>query len=468
MKSLTKKIFITIITGIIIIIFGAWGMGDLFSTGNKNIVAEVDSKKIYIKDYLNYARLYVRKKNNNQLGERDHAIILNGLISEKIYEKFAEDLGIIINDKSLAFFIKNDENFKDKNGKFSRIEYEKYLLINNLNPKTVESFYKKELIKKISIDVFINGISDTKFHITKLENDFLKQVKIEYYKLDISNIPSEKEISDYFISNKDKFSLGEMRNGQYADLGHASLGFKEENDEYYKTIDKIENDLINNLNFSEIIKKYKLNIKQIELMSKAGLNKTRLKSVQSNFSKALFSLNKNFSTEIFEIDNAKYLINIKNVQKKGILNLNNQIKKEITTIINFQKNKLLSEKIERSKNNKEFYETAKKNNLKIKEIFFKNILDGKKIFNQRNMQKIFSKKTVSSNLSILEGNNIYIVRINKISKNKDKKENLDYALSNQIKQDFKALILRDLDKYLIKNYPVKLNNKIFNQVKKSL
>ena len=109
------------------------------------------------------------------MGERDHAIILNGLISEKIYEKFAEDLGIIINDKSLAVFIKNDENFKDKSGKFSRIEYEKYLLINNLNPKTVESFYKKELIKKISIDVFINGISDTKFHTTKLENDFLKQ-----------------------------------------------------------------------------------------------------------------------------------------------------------------------------------------------------------------------------------------------------------------------------------------------------
>ena len=468
MKSLTKKIFITIITGIIIIIFGAWGMGDLFSTGNKNIVAEVDSKKIYVKDYLNYARLYVRKKNNNQLGERDHAIILNGLISEKIYEKFAEDLGIIINDKSLAFFIKNDENFKDKNGKFSRIEYEKYLLINNLNPKTVENFYKKELIKKISIDVFINGISDTKFHTTKLENDFLKQVKIEYYKLDILNIPSGKEISDYFNNNKDKFSLGEMRNGQYADLGYASLGFKEENDEYYKTIDNIENDLINNLNFSEIIKKYKLNIKQIELMSKAGLNKTRLKSVQNNFSKALFSLNKNFQTEIFEINSAKYLINIRDVREKEVLNLNNQIKKEITNKINIKKNKLLSEKIERSKNNKEFYEIAKKNNIKIKEIFFKNILDGKKIFNQKNMQKIFSKNVVSSNLSILEGNNIYIVRIDKISKNKVKRENLDYALSNQIKQDFKALILRDLDKYLIKKYPVKLNNKIFNQVKKSL
>ena len=128
MKSLTKKIFITIITGIIIIVLGAWGMGDLFSTGNKNIIAEVKDKKIYIKDYLDYARLYLRKKNSNQLSNRDHDIILNNLISEKIYEKFAEDLKIKINDKSLAFFIKNDKNFKDENGNFSRVEYEKYLL----------------------------------------------------------------------------------------------------------------------------------------------------------------------------------------------------------------------------------------------------------------------------------------------------------------------------------------------------
>ena len=83
MKSLTKKIFITIITGIIIIVLGAWGMGDLFSSGNKNVVAEVGDKKIYIKDYVNYTRLYLRKKNTNQLSNRDHDIILNGLISEK-------------------------------------------------------------------------------------------------------------------------------------------------------------------------------------------------------------------------------------------------------------------------------------------------------------------------------------------------------------------------------------------------
>ncbi len=467
MKSLTKKIFITIITGIIIIVLGAWGMGDLFSSGNKNIIAEVGSKKIYIKDYINYARLYVRKRNNNQLKDQDHEIILNGLISEKIYEKFAEDLKIKINDKSLAFFIKNDKNFKDENGNFSRVEYEKYLLINNLNPKTVENFYKRELIKKISIEVFINGINDTVFHKAKLENDFLKQVGIKYYNLNISNNIDEKEIIEYFKKNKTKFSLGEMRSGKFANLSHSILGFKEENDIYYQTISDIENDLINNLNFEDLVTKYKLKIKSLEKINKNGINIKRLKSSQKNFSNAIFSLNQNFKTEIFDIDGVKYLINLDNIEKRVDSNLNEQIKKEIFKIINFQKNKQLSEKIAKSKDASSFYNLAKNNNIEIKEVFFINILDNKKIFDRKNMEEIFSKN-IKSNLILLQNNIIYIVRIEKISKNNKKIKNLDKALSDQVKQDFKSLLLRDLDKYLIKKYPVKLNKKVFDQVRKSI
>ena len=467
MKSLTKKIFITIITGIIIIVLGAWGMGDLFSSGNKNVIAEVSNKKIYIKDYLNYARLYVRKKNNNQLTERDHSIILNGLISEKIYEGFAEDLKIKINDKSLAFIIKNDENFKDKNGKFSRTEYEKYLLINNLNPKTVEDFYKKELIKKLSIELIVNGINDTNYHKSKLKNDFLKQVQIKYYKLNILNKINNDEINNYFTKNKASFSVGEIRDGEYANLNHTELGFEKENNDYYQTIESIENDLINKLSFEEIVKKYNLKIKQIEKMNKNGVNKNRSISTQRIFSKAIFSLDNSFKTEIFEFNNIKYLINLKDIKKKTDPDFNNVIKKEIFKKINFQKNKKLSEKISKSKNINNFFIIAKENNIKIKEIFFKNILDDKNIFNKKSMETIFSKP-INSNISLLQNENIYVIKINKITKNKKKYKNLDKSLSLQVKQDFKALLLRDLDKYLINKYPIKLNKKIYNQVKKSI
>ena len=467
MKSLTKKIFITIITGIIIIVLGAWGMGDLFSSGNKNVVAEVGDKKIYIKDYVNYTRLYLRKKNTNQLSNRDYDIILNGLISEKIYEKFAEDLKIKINDKSLAFFIKNDKNFKDESGNFSRVEYEKYLLLNNLNPKTVEDFYKRELIKKISIEVFINGINDSEYHRLKLKNDFLKQVGVKYYNLNILNKVGEKEINEYFNKNKDKFSLGEMRSGKYANLNYNNLGFKEENDVYYQTLNNIENDLINNLNFNDIIKKYRLKIQPIEKINKNGLNQKRIKSTKSFFSNAIFELNENFNTEIFDVNGTKYLINLDNIEKKRILKIDGQIKKEITNIINLQKNKQLSKKITQSQNPDSFFNLAKKNNIKIEEVFFSNILDDKKIFNRENMEEIF-KTNINTNLTLIQNNNVYIVRIQKISKNKNKIKNLDKAVSDQVKQDFKALLLRDLDKYLIKQYPVKLNKKVFDRLKKSI
>ena len=467
MKSLTKKIFITIITGIIIIVLGAWGMGDLFSSGNKNVIAEVGDKKVYIKDYLNYARLYLRKKNSNQLSNRDHDIILNQLISEKIYEKFAEDLNIKINDKSLAFFIKNDKNFKDENGNFSRVEYEKYLLINNLNPKTVEDFYKKELIKKISIEVFINGIDDTEYHKLRIENDFLKQVGIKYYNLNILNKVSEKEINKYFDKNRGKFSLGQMRSGKYVNLNYNKLGFKEENDIYYQTINDIENDLINKLNFEDIIKKYKLKTESIEKINKNGLNQERIRSTQNYFSKAIFKLNQNFNTEIFDLNDTKYLINLDKIEEKQILKINDQIKKEIKKIINFNKNKQLSKQITKSQNSNSFFNLAKINNIKIEEVFFTNILDDKKIFNRKNMEEIFSTN-INTNLSFVQNDTIYMVRVEKISKNKNKIKNLNKAVSDQVKQDFKALLLRDLDKYLIKKYPVKLNKKVFDRVAKNI
>ena len=130
------------------------------------------------------------------------------------------------------------------------------------------------------------------------------------------------------------------------------------------------------------------------------------------------------------------------------------------------KNKQLSKKIIKSQKSNTFFDLAKTNNIKIKEVFFTNILDDKKIFNRNSMEKIFSTN-INTNLTFVQNENIFIVRVEKISKNKDKIENLDKAISDQVKQDFKALLLRDLDKYLIKKYPVKLNEKVFDQVKKA-
>lgn len=465
MKSLTKKILISLITGIIIIVFGTWGMGDLFSTGNRNIVAEIDNKKIYIKDYMNEARSYVNQNRKSELNDRDHGIILNNLISEKIYEKFLEDLNLVINDQALANYIKNDQKFKNDNGVFSRTKYEKYILTNSINISSLENYYKKELIKKITVEVFINGITDTDYHIKKYEDDFLKQVNVKYFKINTQNNFTDKQINEYFLKNKSKYSLGEMRSGEYIKLSFDNLGYKDQNDQYYKTIDNIENDIINNLNYQVLIDKYKLKAFKIEKINQKGLNNNREFSNEKKFSKSLFSLNKNFSTEIIEINNEKYLIKLNNIFLSDDVLFNDKIKKKIISELNFIKNMNLSKEISHSKKNS-FEEIANQNNLIINNFFFKNVLDNKGLFTEANMNKIFS--TNKDDTIILQNQGqIFSIKISEISRSKSKIKNLKKVISNQVKQEFQSLILRDLDQYLLRKYSINLNEKVINQIKKS-
>ena len=465
MKSLTKKILISLITGIIIIVFGAWGMGDLFSTGNRNIVAEIDNKKIYTKDYMNEARSYVNQNRKSELNDRDHGIILNNLISEKIYEKFLEDLNLVINDQALANYIKNDQKFKNDNGVFSRTKYEKYILTNNINISSLENYYKKELIKKITVEVFINGITDTDYHIKKYEDDFLKQVNVKYFKINTQNNFTDKQINEYFLKNKSKYSLGEMRSGEYIKLSFDNLGYKDQNDQYYKTIDNIENDIINNLNYQVLIDKYKLKAFKIEKINQKGLNNNREFSNEKKFSKSLFSLNKNFSTEIIEINNEKYLIKLNNISLSDDVLFNDKIKKEIISELNFIKNMNLSKEISHSKKNS-FEEIANQNNLIINNFFFKNVLDNKGLFTEANMNKIFSSNK-DDTIILQNQDQIFAIKISEISRGKSKIKNLKKVISNQVKQEFQSLILRDLDQYLLRKYSINLNEKVINQIKKS-
>ena len=348
---------------------------------------------------------------------------------------------------------------------FSRTKYEKYILTNNINISSLENYYKKELIKKITVEVFINGITDTDYHIKKYEDDFLKQVNVKYFKINTQNNFTDKQINEYFLKNKSKYSLGEMRSGEYIKLSFDNLGYKDQNDQYYKTIDNIENDIINNLNYQVLIDKYKLKAFKIEKINQKGLNNNREFSNEKKFSKSLFSLNKNFSTEIIEINNEKYLIKLNNISLSDNVLFNDKIKKEIISELNFIKNMNLSKEISHSKKNS-FEEIANQNNLIINNFFFKNVLDNKGLFTEANMNKIFSSNKDDTIILQNQGQ-VFAIKISEISRSKSKIKNLKKVISNQVKQEFQSLILRDLDQYLLRKYSINLNEKVINQIKKS-
>lgn len=289
MKNLTKKIFLTVFTAIIVIVFGAWGMGDIFSSGKKNIIAEVGKDKIFIQDYINEARIYLEKNNKDTLNDNDHFIILNTIITQKIYEAYAKDQGLIINDNALAFYLKSNEKFKDDKGKFSRIKYEKYLLEKNLNAVTLEFFLKKELVRNLSFKTYLTGISAPKYHTDKLRNDFLKTIDASFFEINENRNVTENEIINFFEKNKSQFKLGEVRNGFVTNLSPESFGFKEENDDYYKLINDLENFIINGSSHEQLVKQFNLKPSIIEDLNAYGLNIESIESKQKNLcQKSLF------------------------------------------------------------------------------------------------------------------------------------------------------------------------------------
>ena len=101
--KLSKSFFLKLFVGIIILPFIFWGMGDVFSGGNKNVVATIDSKKVSTQEFVNHLkRLNLSDEQLKNLPNTDLIEkILSEYIGRKVMKLEIEDLGISINDNSL-------------------------------------------------------------------------------------------------------------------------------------------------------------------------------------------------------------------------------------------------------------------------------------------------------------------------------------------------------------------------------
>ena len=287
--ALSKSILVKLLIVIIIAVFALWGVGDMFSAGKTNVVAEVSGKNIYSEDYVNQLRNGLQSKNYQNISDaiKDnlHIQILNQLVAEKIFEIYAEEEKIIINDKTLANFIKNIPEFS-KNGKFSRTEYEKYLLKNQIDSYSFEISFKKSLLKKLIVESQNLGSISTSYHKTKVKNYFEKKISISYINLEdlYEDIDiTEKEILDYHKKNPSYSN--ELRSIKYAIINQNKEA-NQSSDLFFKNISDIENQVLSNRNFDDIATQFSLNVKKSGLFNKDGLIKNPLK--QQPWTKVLF------------------------------------------------------------------------------------------------------------------------------------------------------------------------------------
>ena len=470
-KKYSKTFFFKLLVGIIILPFLFWGMGDVFSGGSQNVVAKIESDKVSTRDFINYLNnLNLSETERKNLPKTDLIEkILSDYIGKKVLILELEDLNVILGDASLREMIINDKTFF-KDGKFSRTEYEKFLISNSLSAPLFETNIAEQEKKRQLLSYLSGGIEVPNFlvqHEFNKENQTKKIEFINLKKLYDKNI-SEKKIDDIYNNNKNFYSET-LKEFKYSELTPLSIiGENEFNENFFNKISEIENKTLDGFKIEQIAKDYNLN-----LNSTGAIRKKESSILNKKLIESFFKIEKNNVVEFISFNEKYYIVQLikkSQIQKnKDDKDVRESIKAQLIIENKITENSRLAKEITKNKFSRSQMDIfAEKNGLNIETSILTN-LDGNNIFSPGVIKRIFETENKSINLitdNMLKDNFIIYVKETKLPKIKKEDENYDnYKLKAKLRLANDIYNIYDLS--LNKKYNVEINNKSLNRIKNS-
>jgi len=463
-RNFAKTKFAGLLVFIIIIPFVFWGMGGMFSSGNTNSVAKINNHNISTQEFIDYLNSsgVPEKTIRENLDKNIVEELLSGLISTTLIDLEIKNFELIISEITLLKKIKENKNFKDENGSFQRIKYEKFLLENNLSAPSFEQRLRDRELQKNLFDYIGAGTIQPQFLVNKLYEEENKKLEIEYLNLN-GFYKKKEEITDselkkFINDNKDQLKV-EYIDFSYAIINPKNLiGVDDFNQSFFDKIDQIEIDISNEVEFETILSS--LNI------SATNIENFRYSSDKNEIEKKIFELRNN-KFDIFENKNDYILYNVKNVAETEPDLNDKQIKQEVIELVSqknkFDYNKDLLDKITNKQfDNANFLQMGKGN---IQTTKLNSIRDNK-MFEINAVEVLYSLPVNSFTLINDEKNNIYLAKVKKfeeetVSANDEK---FQEYISKQ-KTNSKNNLLKSYDLLLNDKYNVSLNQKTIQRVK---
>ena len=266
-KKATSSFFTKVLIGLIILPFVFWGMGDVFRTGNQNVLVNIDAEKIGVQNFVNYlSQLNLTDEQRKNLSKTDLLDrILSDYIGKKIIAMEIETGGVKLSNSSLKEIITSDETFK-KDNQFSRTEYEKFLLENRMSPTMFEQNISEQEKKRQLLTYLSEGINLPNFLINKEFQNENQNKTIQYLELDDlykNKKFTDEEIKKIYDENK-QFLVREFKKINFVELLPSNLtGQPEYNEAYFKRIDEIENGILDGKKVNDFTQEFNLSLKTI-------------------------------------------------------------------------------------------------------------------------------------------------------------------------------------------------------------
>jgi len=477
---MTTSFLAKVLIGIIILPFVFWGMGDVFRSGNQNIVVTIDSEKVSAQDFVDYVnRLNLNDSQRNNMSKTDLLNqILRDYIGKKIIALEIIDQEVNLNNQSLRQIIITDETFR-KDNKFSRTKYEKFLLESKISVTAFEQNIAEQEKKRQLLTFLSQGVNLPEFLIQQ-EHANENQIKTIQY-LDLNNLYKnylvpEKEIKKIYESNKKLFTQ-DFKKIIYVELVPDNLtGQKEYNETYFKKIDEIENAILDGGEMDSFIKEFNLSLTTIKKTNRLKKDKDGrdLKDIDNELFTRIFNPQATNKPELIIINNKYYLSEVLSVEKVSRSLEDKQIRKGIVSQLKMKhiikgNTKIVKEMSDGIFNNTQFKKFSEDKKLEIKKITIKD-LKNETIFNSSMIKEIF--KISDGEFQLITDSQLtknYIILAEKTIKLPFNKNIKDYERYKTIaKLNLANKIFSNFDKTLDGKYDIKINENVLNRIKNTL
>ena len=465
LRNFSKSKLAGVLVVIIIIPFVFWGMGSVFSGGNKNNLAIINGENISSQDFIDYVNnsnidIKTLKDNieNNVLEE-----LLSQLISYKLLSLETERISLSLSDKGLFEHIVKDVKFSDESGVFSRLKYEKFLLENNINAVNFEKRLKENITQRNLFQYISGGIISPNFLVKNLFLENTRQINIEFINLEENYKKefSDSNISEYINNNKDELKK-DFININYVKFTPKDITNKNEFDKnFFEELDKIENELTNGTSTIEIAQKFDLEVKTKK--NYFYIDKDEL------FLKEIYNERKNFKSNILDKEDYYIIYEITNLSNKipEITNENffNEVVNKLRNKNKFEYNKNILKKIENNKfNNDDFNNIAKKPDA-IKKMVINSINDNS-FFDIDSLKLLYSVPQNDFLLIVDNKKNVYLTKVKSFNFKDFLEKNENYnKFFLQSNYDIKNNISSTYDSLLNNKYEITVNQNTLDRLK---
>ena len=460
-RNFSKSKFAGVLVFIMIIPFVFWGMGGMFNSGNTNNIAKINNTNISTEDFLNHVNTleispeYIR----NNLDKNVIEELLSTLITSEILNLEVKSFDIALSKNSLLKKIKNNKSFLDENGIFQRVKYEKFLLENNIAAPIYEARLRNSETQKNLFDYIGSGTVTPKFLAKKFYQEQNRKIELEFINLNSFYVQKDQitqlDVDKFLRENEDNLKV------DYIDFSYAKInpknlvGVDEYNQAFFDSIDQIEIDISNEIDFNDIVQKFNI--------VSTNVSNFKFSENANEIEKKIFDLRQN-SFDIIETENEYILYRINQIDQRSPDTQDEETENEILELIFQQKrfdyNKDLLSKIK----NKNFSDIdfSKMHNENFQTVTLNSIKDDEK-FDSNSIKLLYSLPEKSFAL-IYESDNIYLAKIRKFI-NVQFNSNKYKDIMNQQKINTKQRLLKSYDELLNDKYKVTLNKKTIERVK---